>query len=262
MNTWTPHPAEPPIPDASRCGGDDAAMVERQLALLGRLAEVGLNIAIAIERQAQGAAPDARPEDSVPPEVFHGDLALAFARVSRSVRMTIALQSKLIGERRRGWVEPARVPAADGREARRARVQRAIEQMAWEDHEAAEQAEGAERLEDGDEFGDILNRPDIDIVDEICRELDLAEDWPGRAEETWAREDPAGSAAGGPLAALSPSTVTPPPNRHPGRNAVERRDPAMQRPVPLGPGSARLAPLAQDDGLSMPGRDAPSAASP
>jgi hypothetical protein len=58
-------------------------VVERQLQVLGRLAEIGLAIATALEQQvtAEGAK---------------GETALAYARVSRAVRLTVALQSSVL----------------------------------------------------------------------------------------------------------------------------------------------------------------------
>src|ERR1700710_127081 len=60
-------------------------MVEHQLQMLGRLAEAGLEIAVALEAQAKGG-----------PAVVEGDIAMAYNRVARAVRQTIMLQSRLI----------------------------------------------------------------------------------------------------------------------------------------------------------------------
>src|SRR4051794_27850697 len=77
------------------------SLIERQLAVLGRLAEVGLNIALAVERQVMaletGAAEEGSPRAGSPEavQVVQG-LALAYGRVSRAVRLTLALQSRLM----------------------------------------------------------------------------------------------------------------------------------------------------------------------
>jgi len=60
-------------------------MLERQMEVLGRLAEVGLQVALAVERQAQ-ADPDGAALQAI---------ALAYSRVSRAVRLTLALQGRL-----------------------------------------------------------------------------------------------------------------------------------------------------------------------
>lgn len=69
-----------------------ARMLDRQLRMLGELAEMGLDIACAIE--AKGRAPGGDPAAA----------ELACARLSRSVEKTIALQSRLI---RRGLASPS-----------------------------------------------------------------------------------------------------------------------------------------------------------
>src|ERR1700750_2644546 len=63
-------------------------LVERQLQILGRLAEAGLEIAVALEAQAKGGE-----------TVVEGDVVLAFHRVARAVRQTLMLQSRLIEAR-------------------------------------------------------------------------------------------------------------------------------------------------------------------
>src|SRR5687767_8630850 len=81
-----PSPAAAPATDAR-------ALIERQLAMLTRLAEIGMEIAEACGREAV-AAPGAGEGAAQTPERLR-DPGLAFARVARAVRMTIALQSRL-----------------------------------------------------------------------------------------------------------------------------------------------------------------------
>ncbi|CAN7601248.1 hypothetical protein LJR225_004537 [Phenylobacterium sp. LjRoot225] len=111
-------------------------LIERQLWVLGRLAEAGLNVALAIERQAMAAA-DEGPE-TVRPETFQvvqGDLALAYGRASRAVRLTLALQARLIkdlqaldeGEARHQAKE--RSERQQREDARKARVERIVERV-------------------------------------------------------------------------------------------------------------------------------------
>jgi hypothetical protein len=199
----------------------------RQLELLGRLAEAGLNIALAVERQAlavdaagrEALAPVApgapvapvgavapAPEAGAPAaagQVVQGDIALAYGRVSRAVRLTAALQAGLVealqaldeGAARRRIRE--RADAQRAREAaaaaRKARVERIVERLIRE--EARDEAEGDrladeayERLEHDDIYGDLSDRPLGEIVAMICEDLGLAPDWSRLAEEAWARE--------------------------------------------------------------------------
>jgi len=106
------------------------ALARRQLAVLERLAEAGIEVALAVEREAKakspdapsapvrapearpvGAAPDASedpgaaamsaPSDpSDPPEAGRArtlqGLAMAYARAARAVRMVVLLQSKVV----------------------------------------------------------------------------------------------------------------------------------------------------------------------
>ena len=153
-------------------------LIERQLVMLTRLAEIGMEL-------AEGAAATADP-------------ALTYARVARGVRMTIALQSRLLkdlAELDRGDAQAQAAKVA----ARRARihtlVERAIE-AGQDDEDEIERLsdEARERLYDGDEFDDLLDRPIAEVVALICRDLGLAADWSGPAPPPL----PRGSGGGGP----------------------------------------------------------------
>ena len=209
------NPATPSDPTAqadSPAPPADAASLrgrmERQLTVLGRLAEAGLNLALAIERQAttEGAAP-----------VVAGDVALAYARVSRAVRLSVALQAKVIKDlqaldqaaasRLYGQTVNAERERQRLAEQRQDRVQRIVERViAAEVADAAEVdrlAEAAsERLEHDDIYGDLAKRPVGEIIALICRDLDLSPDWTRLAAEAWAQEEIESGAAGSPFAAL------------------------------------------------------------
>jgi len=198
-------------------------LIERQLWVLGRLGEVGLNVALAIERQAMAAAddgPGAAAPEAVGPEHFperlqvvHGDLALAYARVSRAVRLTLALQARLVqdlqaldeGEARRQAKQRSDRQAREA--ARKAQVERIVERVIQA--EAADDAEGDrlakeayERLDEHDIYGDLLGRPVSEVIARICRDLGLAPDWSRLAEEAWAQQEIDSGVAGAPLMAL------------------------------------------------------------
>jgi hypothetical protein len=155
-------------------------MVERQLQVLGRLAEAGLEIAVALEAQAKGGEP-----------VAEGDLAMAYNRVARAVRQTVMLQARLIEALRE---------QAEGRAGRKAAARASATRLVrgvigdgddalgdddgGGDAERAERlrAEAAERLERED-FGDLLARPFSEVVAGICRDLGLSPDWLTLAED-------------------------------------------------------------------------------
>jgi len=152
-------------------------MVERQLQVLGRLAEAGLEIAVALEAQAKGGE-----------VVAQGDIAMAYNRVARAVRQTIMLQSKLIEALQEQ--EAARAGRKAAAKAGAARILRGvIEEDAGDDRERAERlgAEAAERLEHED-FADLTARPFGEVVAGVCRDLGLSPDGLALAEACFAAE--------------------------------------------------------------------------
>jgi hypothetical protein len=140
-------------------------LVDRQLQILGRLAEAGLEIAVALETQAKGGE-----------VVVQGDVAMAYSRVARAVRQTIMLQSKVIEVlQARETARAGRKAAARGAAARI--LKGVIEDGEGGDGEPGERlkAEAAERLEQED-FSDLLTRPFAEVVAGICRDLGLSPD--------------------------------------------------------------------------------------
>jgi len=203
-----PQPAAPtgaPAPDWAR------ALLERQLWVLGQLAEGGLEIARAIERQATGAG-----SDDAAPHTVDAHVPMAYARVARAVRMTILLQSKLITDLQA--LEAKTAEAAYSAKCRRAldrphilreqkaRIGRIVGRIAWADGREHAEIErlarhAAEMLDHDDHFGDILTRPVSELIALICQDLGLEPDWPQLAEEAWAMAEIAGGKVGGPLEA-------------------------------------------------------------
>ena len=192
------------------------ALIEEQLAMLTRLARIGMEIAEAVGRDA--AAPEAAPQSAgphAPPEP--GRHALVFARVARAVRMTIALQSRLMKD----------LTALDRAEAhaahmstmgRRIRLRGLVDEAARTLVEARRKAEGRylgeedaaeaeielmteaayERLTDAED--EDLDRLSFDeAVAAVCRDLGLS---PDRAARLMAQVAP-------------PPAASPFPSRHP-----------------------------------------------
>jgi hypothetical protein len=179
-------------------------VVERQLQVLGRLAEIGLAIATALEQQvtAEGAK---------------GETALAYARVSRAVRLTVALQSSVLQDLQaldraagsRLYEQGCKAERDQQRRARahRERVERVLDRVI--EGEAKSEAEGErlaaavyERLEHDDIYGDLATRSVSEIIDLVCRDLGLAPDWVSLAQEAWAKDEIESRTAAAPLAAL------------------------------------------------------------
>ena len=202
--------AQTPIEIAAAAEPSDPR-IERQLEMLGRLAEVGLNIAIALERQATGA------DDAEAEPVTRGDIPLAYARVSRAVRQTLALQSRLIADlkdRAAAAAGAAGRIADEQRDERKDRAFRVIRRVFEADPSFDDEAEDddafkerveqfvnetEERLDDEDQYGDILARPISETVAAICRDLDLTPDWTALALEPWAQEEMRSGDVGEPL---------------------------------------------------------------
>jgi hypothetical protein len=202
MADGTTFAADPPD------GAADGARLERQIALLGELAEAGLQIALAVQRRAQAA--ESAGEDLNP-------VAMAYARIARAVRLTVMLQARLIAERRDG--EDARTAARaaaafERREQKRRRVERMVERVAidacGDDEALAEHlaVEAIERLEDDDLYGDVMSRPVGELVALICRDLGLEPDWAVLAEQAWARDEILGAAVGSPFVEAASETAS------------------------------------------------------
>jgi hypothetical protein len=139
--------------------------------------------------------------------VVKGDVSLAYARVARAVRLTIALQSRLLQDLQ-ALDEVAERHLHGGRSnaarARKARIGRILDRVI--DAEAPDDAEGdrlagevRERLEHDDIYGDVLARPVGELVALICRDLGLSPDWVRLAEEAWAQDEIEGGQAGSPF---------------------------------------------------------------
>jgi hypothetical protein len=208
-------PATPSATAAPTALDRARALIEPQLRLLGRLAEIGLDVAETVGQQARG-------ETEAPAK---GDLSLAFARVSRAVRLTVALQQKLVDGLEA--MESGRPAPKDGARpdpdyVLKARVERIVERTAEAEHDDDEWAvdrlvrETAEGLDDIDLYGDLLDRPISEIVARIARDIGLPLDWSRLAEEAWARTEMQDGETGEPLAALLQTLEDPPPLDPPG----------------------------------------------
>jgi len=220
----------------------ERAPLDRQLERLDRLADMGLAIAGAIERRVAGA--DAGPE----PDAILDHAALDFARVARAVRMTLALQSRLV----RDFKTPPRVGAAGAdnddedvrwevvwepepptRDQQRFQARRVVRRVGEDcglDTETVERldAEATERLERDDIYADILARPFSEIVADLCRDLGLSPDWSRLAEESWAQDEIKSGKAGWPLTS-------------PIAEAMAGGGPSAEEPMVEGAGQAQYA---------------------
>jgi hypothetical protein len=177
------------------------AVLRRQVEMLEALAETGLALA---QRIAQS--------DITAP----ADIAMAFARVSRAVRLACLLQSRLIRDadearreadrQQRMRQDRDRIDADQARQERKAWAQAIIDRVAQgqtDDEDELEQIndEAAERLDADDIYGDVLNRPLGELVAIICRHMGLEPDWDRLAQEAWALDEIASGDPGSPFLA-------------------------------------------------------------
>ena len=189
--------------------GWERALLDRQLEALGRLADMGMAMAAAITQRATADEPGSDAD------LQHA--AMDFARVSRAVRMTFALQSRLIAEFK-GVSRPDKAAAPDqgpidvdwpdlqDKDVVQQRQVRGIVHRLAEaaslNSEAVERlaAEACERLENDNFCRDLTTRPLGEVVALICKDLGLEPDWDLLAGEYWAEAEIARSPPGSPFA--------------------------------------------------------------
>jgi hypothetical protein len=176
------------------------AWSERKLAILSELAEAGLEIALALKGRIIETT-NLEPDPAAVGE--YADLARAFDRVSRAVRLSIALRDKLLNA---ADSRPGRDTTQETRNERAGRVRRIVRRVAKADFkdglllEAVDRHVG-ERLNDRDITGDLLGRPIGELVAKICADLGLMPRWRELAEEAWAQAEIAERPPGSPYAA-------------------------------------------------------------
>jgi hypothetical protein len=198
-------PAAPMLTDPSQgradgcvCGAAEAR-TERHLRMLQDLAEIGMDLARSVQRQAheQAAA-----------DLDAAALGLAFSRIARAVRQTVALEARLAEDRQAKTA--ARIASqTHTRAAHRRRDVRAVVAQAIEADAADSDVEDLlldleERLADRDNEADFAERPIGELVARICRDLGVTPDWSLWEDEDWAVEEAAARPPGSPCAAPAP----------------------------------------------------------
>ena len=144
---------------------------ERQGRMLDRLAELGMSLAERLHERAMAAE---EPETAE-------RLALAFHRLSRSVRQTIALQARLERDARRDLIETqgrAQAARAERVKARRDRVDGALAKLIWTEAEASELPDLLKNLgctlAEESLAEDFLDAPLEALIDRVKAQLGLA----------------------------------------------------------------------------------------
>ncbi|MDR3510339.1 MAG: hypothetical protein P4L73_01780 [Caulobacteraceae bacterium] len=228
--------------------GAAVAGAEGRVSLLRELAELGMDLARSLRRQVVEA-------EEAAPAVDAGEAALAFSRLSRAVRLTLALEAKAeAGEDAAGRNAVAR-PRLDALSLwtpqetlvldRRALVSQAVDHAIEVEADGDEMmmdrltAEAEDWLDEEIDEADLLNRPVLELAALICRELDVPFDpslW--IVEEDESPSPPRGgvgvSAQGSPVGDVGLGSS-------PGAAPAPPPDPLRGPPSPRGGGETELA---------------------
>jgi len=217
-NSSTPTTAEALPDDPQDRAAEDPVLdptiecAERHRRMLARLLEISMTLAESVEQEALAR----RTSDEVSPPV---DLALKLSRVSRCMRLTMALEMKTCEalrlrragfaveceERRKAKADRAR-HAVDAREIMREQTMFDVmhdairaENPDREDREAVE-AEMYSLLNEDEDYEDILDGSIGEAVVRLCKALNLTPDWSQWADQDWAIEEAETGAEGSPYA--------------------------------------------------------------
>jgi hypothetical protein len=190
-----------------------AERAERHMRLLAELAEIGMDLAREVRRQCAALSQPRLVDDTAaaPPSLV--ELALAYSRLSRAVRQTLALEVRIEADERARAVgivvehQARQADAAQAWEDRENRIEGVVTKIIRA--EAADDS-GAERLldemcehlEDEDVYEDYSHRPTGEIIALICKDLGLTPDWSRWEDRDWAA-DAARTMASGPGRPLS-----------------------------------------------------------
>jgi len=176
---------------------------ERRLRMLQMLSDIGLDLTLKLqERVHAGQAGHAEETKTRAPEVLPPDYATAFAKLSRSVRLTLDLEARAdetlralrAGETtaretgRKAREERADEAADEQRATARDRIYthvcRAIRTEVETEEEFTERFDALmERMEVDPAYDEAEERPIRDVVEQLCGDLGLSPDWSAWTEE-------------------------------------------------------------------------------
>jgi hypothetical protein len=208
--------------DAAPAEALDPAVLraERRLRVLEELTEIGLDLARLLQRQAHAAAeaidPTAaaaldatEPSAGRAPIISAGDIANALARISRAIRLTVALETRTdeaLRALRAGVAAEvearraqARNRAAAEAEARSKSHRNAVERLVTEAAEREIEDDDAlggvmealeERLVEDEAYWDLDRMPLREAVERLCADLELTPDWSLWEGEGWSPKPP------------------------------------------------------------------------
>jgi hypothetical protein len=183
MSAPTPNPQTPASP------------AERRLALLEQLAALGLRLGNWMEQDVAAAhavqaavAEEDRYARLMPPFDF-AETSLAYARISRAIRLILALHARLEAGAYRPYPSAAANPGRAPRPfaaSTAGQNNRDADAGAPADEATARLGEASERLSDPDELDALLDHPAADLIGLICGDLGLSHDQTAAAQARWA----------------------------------------------------------------------------
>jgi hypothetical protein len=242
-----------PAPNLIEEDDDDApAWARRHLGMLVEIGDMGMVLARNLVRRvtfeteaAEAAAPDAPP----PGRGSAIDPALSFTRISRAVRLTIALEARMRRDIEAGVFGPANddgpgrgddndddaslgpidyeairqaiaAPIDHGaiKRSKDHDIRRAVEETieaTYDDPDEVERLTDAltERLEEDEFFEGRFQWPISETIAMICQDLGLDPDWGRWEKRRWARHEAETSPRGSPYATYVHQPLLP--NQHP-----------------------------------------------
>ncbi|HVJ53003.1 MAG TPA: hypothetical protein VM689_11095 [Aliidongia sp.] len=201
-------PADPAGARTETCAREDRT--GKDVRLLEELIDIGMDLARSVREQALD--PDGK--------LGAGEAATAFAHITKSVRLTIALKNKLIEDRDRATRKRAEAAESEAQQRRRTlawnrsnervrRVKHAVRQAIERDVDESDVenllADLNERLEDEDILADLRERSVSEVVARICRGLGIKPDWRLWEGEDWAIAEAEAGVPGSPYAGRRPA---------------------------------------------------------
>ena len=187
----------------------DAERAEWRARTLRHLVAIGMDMA----RMLQDQAREAQGSD---PGVIGPDLSLRFHRMSRSIRMSLALDAKLIAGFQAQVKERKTAVLTERKALAKEAVSRQVDRDTPDRDLHRERSDRIER-EDLEDFAD---KSVSEIIAIICTDLGITPDWQAWSLEPWALEERRSGVPGSPYN-IQPNPIDHTPNIHSDDNLRE-----------------------------------------
>ena len=156
----------------------DAERAEWRARTLRQLVAIGMDMARMLQDQAREAS-------ACDPGVVGADLSLRFHRISRSIRMSLALDAKLAS----GFQAEMKERKATQLTERKALAKEAVSRQVDRDTPDRDlHRERSDRIERED-LEDFSDKPVSEIIAIICADLGITPDWQAWSLEPWAIDE-------------------------------------------------------------------------